>query len=413
VIAGKFDAQLAEKWIEYLFADWEGGGVKAAAQRAVLQPISLAADEDLAQTHVRIALPARGNRGAQIVLAQMLDEISGAIRHELGASYAFDAALAEGRLSSVYIFDGRIEAARTKEALELVRARIATLRTDPVVAASAFVGARRRALAQLRGFTGNAHELAVRVNQDIALGRPALSDAATALEVQQLTIDQMTSVIAELDLARGAIFMRGPAEHVDQAFAALGRTPRRIAKTRKPAHDTASEDDELDETFDVDDRPVPMGQRLSLGLNAGFAFASARQHGMAGFALGADLGYRIGRETTVGLHIGTAWSTGEYPNERAFEPAHPISAFGLQLDAFVQATGKGRIWGAALVGVGFVSVDENEDTSRHASFSGGLQGGVDLLRYGHRRLGLYGRLVSDLFSDTSYYVFSVGVGYRH
>jgi hypothetical protein len=413
VIAGKFDAPLAQRWIEHLFADWEGRGVTPGGSRAVLQPVSLAVDEDITQTHVRIALPASGGRAAQLVLAQMLDEITGAIRHQLGASYGFDASLAESRLSSLYVLDGRIEAARTREALELVRARIAALRDDPDAAARAFVIARKRAVAQLRGFTGNAHELAARTHRDIALGRATLSDAKTATEVQHLTIDQMTSVLAELDLARGAIFMRGPAEHVDPAFAVLNRTPRRIPITRKPAKQTAAtDDDDKGDRFEVDDRPLPPGERLTLATFAGYGFTRARQHAMGGYALGADVGYRLSREQTVGLHVGFGQSDGSYKNTE-LGPLIEIAATGFQIDAFLQASRpNSRLWGAFLLGLGVVRVTEGGVSSWHEAVSIGLQGGVDVVKHDSHRIGIYGRLDTDAFSDTSYVVTSLGVSYR-
>jgi zinc protease len=411
VIAGKFDAALADKWIDHLFGDWEGGPAQQGNQRATLQPLSLAIDDDLAQTHVHIALPASGSHATQLVLAQMLSDIGADIRHQLAASYVFGATLDERRLSSKYILEGIVDAARTQESLELVKTRIAALRDDPDTAARAFVTARKRTLAKLGGLTSSAHELAVRAHDDIRHGRSIMSDARTAEEVQQLTIDQMASALAELDLARAAMYIHGPVVHVDPAFAALGRTPRRIPKNKVSATQESEDDAELDESFEVDDRPLPPGQRLLLGVNGGYGFMRARTRSMTGYALGADAGYRLNRETTVGLHVGFAQSSGSY-HERELDPPIDISATGLQLHGFIQATGLERLWGAALVGVGMVNVDEKGEASWHAAVSAGLQGGADLLVYDGHRVGVYGRLDTDLFSATSYTVFSIGVGYR-
>lgn len=412
VIAGKFDAPLAERWVEHLFADWEGGTVTPTAQRAMVQPISLALDDDLAQTHVDIALPATGRRPVQLVLAQMLDQITDDIRHQLAASYGFDAELAESRLASEYVLAGTVDAARTGEALQLVQARVAALREDPEAAARAFVVARKRVLTHLGGLTASAHELAVRVQADVTLGRPPLSDAQTASEVQALTIDQMTAAIAALDLSHAAILMRGPAAHVDAAYAALGRTPRRIPNTHQPTATKTEDDDELDETFEVDDRPLPVGQRLTFSAFGGYGFASARRRSMTGYVLAGEAGYRVSRDTTFGLHGGFGQTDGTY-KDSLLDPMHTIEATALQVDAYIQATPHPRLWASAMVGLGLVRVTEDGDQAWQRSVSAGLQGGVDVLTVDQHRAAVYLRLDTDLFSDTSYYVFSLGVGYRH
>lgn len=412
VIAGKFDAALAERWIDHLFADWKGRATDPPTQRSSLRAVSLGVDDDLAQTHVSITLPATGSRATRLVLAQMLDDIVGDVRHQLAASYAFDASLVEMRLSSTYQLEGAIDATRTQEALELVKTRIAALREDPDAAARAFVSARKRTLAQLGRLTGSAHELAARAQQDIRLARPIMSDAGTVAEVQRLTIDQMTGALAELDLARAAIVMRGPAANTDPAFAALGRTARRIPKNKVSATQETEDDAEIDDSIEFDERPLPVGQRLLLGANAGYGFMSARTHALTGYAIGADAGYRLTRETTVGLHAGFGRSSGSY-TERELQPPIDIAATGLQLQGFIQATGYERLWAAALIGVGVVRVEDDGRASWHGAASAGLQGGVDVIDLDGHRLGLYARLETDLFSETSYSAFSIGVGYRH
>ena len=155
VISGHFDAALANRWIDYLFADWRGHAVARTAPRAAPTPAALATIEDTAQVGLSIAIPAAaGTRETRLVAAAMLAEIADDVRHQLGASYGLDARLDDQRLASNYIITGSVDAARAGDALQLLRDRIELLRGNPAAAASAFVGARRHVVAQLDSFAG-------------------------------------------------------------------------------------------------------------------------------------------------------------------------------------------------------------------------------------------------------------------
>ncbi|HEY5944498.1 MAG TPA: insulinase family protein, partial [Kofleriaceae bacterium] len=237
VIAGHVDVALANRWIDYLFADWRGHAEPRRTAAPAPTPASIARIEDLSQLQIRLALPAtKGTRAQRLVLAAMVDEIAGDVRHQLGASYGFDASLVENRLASNVMVDGWVEPARATDVVALVRDRLERLRTDNDSAARSFVTARARVIAGLASVTGSASMIAARAETDIELDRAPMSDLATARDVQTLTIEQMAPVLAEVDLARAAILMRGSEEPIKAAFGVLGRQPT-IVKVDQAAED--------------------------------------------------------------------------------------------------------------------------------------------------------------------------------
>lgn len=227
VIAGRFDPVLADRWIDYLFADWRGRAQPRVAPR-VTSPaaIAIAKFEELAQVQLRIAIPATaGGRAEQLVVAEMLAGIASEVRHQLGASYDLTAGLGEQRLASVYGLGGWIDATRAAAAIQLLRDRIAKLRSDPDGTARAFVRARNRVALLLGSTSGSAASLAARIERDVTLGHPPLNDVRVAREVSALTIERMAAALRDIDLARASIALRGPAADLARAFAALGKKP--------------------------------------------------------------------------------------------------------------------------------------------------------------------------------------------
>lgn len=418
VIAGRFDADLAEKWIDYLFADWRGAASESPVVHASTEPASIANDDEVTQIGVAIAMPAgRGSRAEQLVAAAMLDVIVGDIRHQLGASYAFGASLDEARLASTYLVGGWIDAPRARDAFELVRLRLAALRSDPDVAARTFITARRRVIVNLLRSTSSAYELAERVQRDIELERAPLSDAQAAEAVNQLTIDKMPSVLEELDLSRAVVVLRGPHEATADAFAALGRTPKRITAIRDdedPQATTHSDDEGDFSSSDIEDPSKPSGSAWTFGAFLGYTTATAIDHGVDGFSLGADLGYRFKRKFAAGVHASIAGLDGTYEPPVVAAPPREVSASTVRIMGFFQASANDdRLWGSVFAGLSMVDATDNGMATSSTALGVGAHAGYDVANFSTHHITVYGRLDADLGSSASFAGFTFGVGYRY
>lgn len=420
VISGRFNAPLVEQWINFLFADWTGRAERRTAVATAPRVASLAIDADTAQVGVAIAIRAGIHpRAQQLIGAEMLDEIAGDVRHQLGASYSLNASLVEQRLATTYDVLGFIDASRTREAIELLRTRIAQLRGDPDLAARAFVAARGRVLTQLAASEGTASQLAGRVQHDVELGRPPLSDLATAVEVQQLTIDAMGPTLAELDLGTATILMMGPAADVDAAFAVLGRTAQ---------HTTATKTDEIaaqlapthnsDTSFSLSDLAEPLtGPRFSRLRFTAVPFAlvvgrvlDARVTGY-GFTGGAEL--RIDRTLSAGLHLSFASVDGTKDVGQFASELQTVEALPITVSAALHSSAYDRIWGGFSIGLHATRyLDNGEPPLWDYGVGLGLEAGADILKLGRHRVGVYAALQFDLFTTTQTALFSGGLAYR-
>jgi zinc protease len=430
VIAGRFDAATADRWIDYLFADWTGRAEPRHAVRARPQPASLAKDEDIMQTYISITLPAEERERAQhLVLTEMLRELAGDVRYQLGASYGLSATLTDARLATHYHLGGWVDAARGAEAIELLRARIDQLRTDADTAARAFVTARARVLTQLTASTGSAAELAGRVQRDVELGRAPVSDLATAEAVRVLTIDQLRTALDDLDLSRAILVMRGPRTEVDRAFAVLGRTPsyvqvtdlerdlraERAEKGATTRSDTGREDDERLRPSDIEDALTTQGPRNPLTLAVMPAYTLSRFLGGSarGISVAAGVGYRIDHRAAIGLRASVGSLEGESSEGRLVQRRHPLAVVPLGLTAYVHGTGYDRLWGGVYIGVHRDRFTEREQPSWWQTSIGiGVEGGVDIVNLNGNRFGVFVRTESELGVDTVYTAFALGVGYR-
>jgi zinc protease len=233
IVAGGFDPAIAERWIDYLFAGWRGAPAPARTfDRARLEPVALAKHDARArQVAIEIALPAPGRgRAASLVATRMIEAAIADVRAQLGASYGLHARLVEERLASHIEISGSVAAERAEEALALVRARLGRLAAGDDVAASWFVAARRGVIAQLSSIEPGASSLASLAEAAVRLGRPLNANLAAAEEARRLTLEQMAPALGGIELARAAILMSGPPDAVTRAFAALGRTPRVLAR---------------------------------------------------------------------------------------------------------------------------------------------------------------------------------------
>lgn len=421
VISGRFDGPLADRWIDFLFGDWKGQAVARGTTRATPSLASIARDAETTQVGVAVVMPVRnGSRAQQLVAAAMLDEIAEDIRHQLGASYALGASLVEERLATNYHISGTVDLGRTREAMELVRTRLERLAGEPQAAASAFVAARTRVLAQLSASEGTAGQIASRVETDVQLGRPPLSDLTTAAEVHAMTIGVMTSVLGDLDLSQASIKLTGPPAEVDAAFGALGRTalhiPRdpeakKVAKVDEPASDT--ERISLSDLAEpLTGQPPPTRFRLTA---VPFALATGKvlEHGVSGYAFAVGGEFRLDRLTSIGLLGSIGVLDGTHDTDAVIPKPVPISVMPISLGVTLGGSAYDRIWGR--FGVAFHAnhyQDASEPSVWEYGLGVGLQGGVDILVLGRHRIGLAAGLETDLFTVTSTTQLSLGLAYR-
>ncbi|MGN6108990.1 MAG: M16 family metallopeptidase [Kofleriaceae bacterium] len=231
IVAGGFDRALAERWIEYLFADWSGRAATRPKARGRLAPVSLARDQVAAPGGVDIALPLEGaDRATGLIAAEMVRAAVFDVRNQLAASYGIEAQLVERRLATTRELAGQLAPDRAPEAMAMIRDRLARLATNDDAAAAQFVAARRRVIARLSAITASADDLAALAEIHTDLGRPVHADQLAAERARTLTLADLAPVLGSLDLARAAILLRGPEEAVARSFAALGRTPRVVAR---------------------------------------------------------------------------------------------------------------------------------------------------------------------------------------
>ena len=425
VIAGRFDADLADRWIDYLFADWQGHAHARVNAPAAPAPASLAEDEDTALITLGVAIPAKaGTRAQRLVAAEMLEEIVEDVRHQLGASYDLAAELSENRLATSYRVSGSFDATRAVDAMTLVRDRVSALHTDAAAATQAFLSARRRVLAHLGSITGSASLLAELVSTDLALGRRPFADLETASQVAQLTIDAMSPALADLDLGRAVVLMRGPHDPVQQAFGVLGRTPQVITKpldAEVPGVLAAStpDDDPPPAAFGEDLFPHEYARALSeqgppstlaLTISGGYVSGGLTDRGDAtGFGASFDLCARTDPTTSVGLHVSIASSSGV----QVASPMNlPYSVIPIDVAGAVQGTAYDRLWGTLYLGIHLDRLTQSGSTTTPASIGAGLEGGIDLLKLGLHRFGVYARVAGTLGGDLGYSEAVAGLAYR-
>ncbi|MCW5803079.1 MAG: insulinase family protein [Deltaproteobacteria bacterium] len=416
VIAGRFDAALADRWIDFLFADWTGKGAARPAGRAMPQRASIAFDDDRPQVSARISLPAAaGGRPAQLVLAEMLGGVASDLRHQLGATYGMHVALREHRLAAAYELDGRIDAARAAEVADVLRTRIAALRTLDDATARAFVMARDRVLVRLNGLSGRAHELADLAQRDVELGRVPMSDLATAAAVQKLTLDELAPALAELDLDRAAILLTGPPAQVDAAFAALGRTAVRVAVTPAaappPREDRRSWSDArlpVLEAAITEQRP---DSDFLLTASTGVALGRHSEERITGPAVAVSAGYRFDATTTIGVQLSLAHLTGTRDVGFVTPILRPFEVTPVELGMFVQLN-RGPLWGQLYAGAELSRVLDNGMVSTTTGVGLGGAGGVDVVRRGRHRFGVGIGVALELLAASNYGAAGLNLTYR-
>ncbi|NVB84436.1 MAG: insulinase family protein [Kofleriaceae bacterium] len=415
VIAGQFDAELADRWIDYLFADWTGHAHRRSSPRSTLAPASIAKLEDLGQVQLRVAMPAKSSsRAAQLVAAEMLSEIAGDVRHQLGATYDLSAQLAEQRLSLNYFIAGSIDASRASSALELLRDRIHALQSDKDVAARAFVLARSRVMTRLTSVTGSAALLAQQVERDIEMGRAPMTDLGTAADVGKLTIDQMSAALAELSLDGAVVAMRGPATDVTSAFAVLGRKPAPIAvATSVDSPDDVSapgtRTTRSESPTELAD-PITMPRRdtgrvigLQLGImTSGLLIDRPEETQATGFDLAIRFGGRLRGGGQAGFHAGIGLLT--VPEALADAMLVPIDLLG-----YYRYGRDGGLSATVMAGLHYqrLSLPAEGTTETESALGLGAELAYDFARLEKSWCGIFVRAAAEVGSSTVS-TFSVG-----
>jgi zinc protease len=402
VIAGRFDPALADRWVDYLFADWTGHAAPRQVFVATPQPASIAMNDDTSLAQLRIAIPVEvPERTRRLVTAEMLGDIARDVRHRLGASYTFDAQLVETRPASFYLISGFVDSARAKDAVELVDKRIRELRDDATAAARAFVTARSHVLTRLRSRIGSASALADRVEADVEMARTPMSDLKTASGVAELTIADMGAALGELDLARATVLVDGPAGDIEPALAAIGRQPTYVqASEAEPVLGgmtapsfTAAEQSVLRSEVEpaLTLQPPPP---VLWSLSASLAKAElGTRSGYTGYMFAGSVGYRYALHDAIGLHVdGGRLTTTE-------SRLIPIDLLGMW---HVDLSRNG--WGEALLGV---HLEKAGDADWREVPLYGFQGGVRVA-YG---LSVALRWQTAFRSDLEYSIWSLGVAY--
>lgn len=416
VIAGRFDRALADRWVDFLFSDWGGRAEPRQAVQPRSQPASIASLDDTTLVQLRFAIPAEAaGRAQRLVAAAMLSDVARDVRYRLGASYTFDAQLAETRLATFFVIGGWVDAARAVAAVELINDRVRELRRDETAASRAFVIARSHVLTQLHSRVGSAGALADRVERDVELAREPLSDLQTATAVEALTIADMSATLADLDLSRATVLMDGPATDVDSAFNVLGRKPSYL---QQPPPSASSAPGATPPAFKGEEQLVlrselipslteqPLPRRmLTLSAGTGLAGTGDTQSRFSGYSFTTAVGYRYGWTNAVGVHLGA----GRFASDTTDSSGLPrrLGLIPINLLAMWHLGGTKGSWGDILFGLHVGRLTDTTTRWRTSALYG-LQGGLDIVR----GIGVALRWESTTRSAAEYYSLSIGLVYR-
>jgi predicted Zn-dependent peptidase len=416
VISGRFDAAVADRWIDYLFADWQGHAAGHRQVAALSSPATVAKADDTTLVQVRLAIPVANttSRAQHLVLAEMLNGIAQDVRFQLAASYTFGAQLAETRQASFLVVSGWVDAARTTDAVALVRDRIAELTADPTAAARAFVVAREHVAVRLRSRVGSAAALADRVEHDIELARDPLSDLNLASTVEALTISDMGAALHELDLSRATVLMDGPQDDVASAVKALGRTATYLAAGQgtgafaapgMTVDYTNAEQHVLKTDVEPSLTEQPMS-RLMVAASVNAGKGSLSDTDITGVSIAGEVGYRYGWTNALGLRF----ELGHLTRDLVAGGGGPTTTlWPLDVMGLWHLEGR-RMWGALMVGMHLEPFDSS--TMSHSAPMYGVEGGYDLYDHGDHHVGVQLRWESASQGSFSYSSLAFGLTYR-
>jgi hypothetical protein len=250
----------------------------------------------------------------------------------------------------------------------------------------------------------------------------------------------MTTALADLDLAKALVLMRGPEAEVNSSFAVLGRTPTKLAFDQAAADDEAEDPNAkpIEHTAQRDDDPIRFSEiedaitdqepaakhSLTLKLMPTLLLANIVEQETRfhvdccdGEYVMAEVGYRLDASKSVGLQFGVGRATGSYTIDLSLD-MYPIAITPIDIAGVVEVTGYDRLWGDVSLGLHLDHMTDTDDdamsdaTVTLASMGVGLTGGVDILRLGPHRLGLGVHINGSLASDSGYASAALGLVYR-
>jgi zinc protease len=416
IIAGHFNAALADQWVEYLFGDWRASATPpAVSTAATLTPASFVRDAEGELVELRLALPAaHGTRAQRLIAAQMLQAIVDDIRHQLSASYGVDVRYDEHVSSTMYSVDGRVLATRAADALILIRDRLAQLRSDPDAAARAFVDARDRVLVELGENVASAARIAASVESDVTMQRPPLSSRKNAEDVRTTTIAGMNDVFADLDLAKAAILLVGPHDSTNDAFAALDRIATPITVKAELTEEVAAEAPAASYLRELELERRERNPPGRFGWNAlGGALVGQLLQGDVAGGSGSGAGLWNFGNLAIGVQLSAGYLAGTYTRtDQGVTMSGDLSALAFGGDLLLQAVALDRLWAAPLVGVHANSIKSRGDRVWRVSPCFGGQLGVDVYKRGTDRVSLFARYETEIEPKDSLFVWTFGVGLR-
>jgi len=232
IVAGNFDAAVAETAIRDNFGGWGGGHedqpiTMPATSGAGARAIGVIGDK-LPQVRVAIQYPGPagvdGQQAARLVLADMMQDRMGQIRTELGSTYGIGAYRETKVGPSRYIIRGGVQAERAGETLVAMRKKLDDLRAG-VDFDETFARARRDVLKRLLAESTVSRQLAGRLASIAIYGQnPDYYDKLTRY-VATLSPAQVKALIQnELKPENEVIALMGDKETLEKTFTEAGIT---------------------------------------------------------------------------------------------------------------------------------------------------------------------------------------------
>jgi hypothetical protein len=293
----------------------------------------------------------------------------------------------------------------------------------------------------MSSLTASASALGEWVEHDIDLGRGPLSDLELAEDVRTLTIDQLEGALAEVDLDRGVVLVRGPAEPLKRVFEILHRVPALVHFDQ--ARKDAVADDPLAqrETTTVKRRrkqedinylepalteEAPRS-RWSIDVLPAYTRASyvdpqaetLDSYCCTGGGVAVNLGHAFDNVKTVGFHAAIATLRGHRQYKRGlFSGKFDTELLPIDLGFFARFE-KSRVWGSVWLGLHLDRLyNEHLDATMPSviqwskSLGIGIQAGVDLLKIGPHRIAAAGAIDGAPGSTSGYGALWLGLACR-
>jgi hypothetical protein len=159
--------------------------------------------------------------------------------------------------------------------------------------------------------------------------------------------------------------------------------------------------------------PLPYPSRLALdvGLEV-LSSHTAVLPAATGVGFKVEVGYHFDDVTSVGLHLALGRAAGSYEPE--FQP-YSTQIVPFEIGAYARATGLDRLWVQLFLGLHYDWQQANGteiDPTSGFSAGVGISGGVDVVRIGGYRLGVYGTISGTVISDIGYASFGGGFSLR-